>query len=125
MISGLPDCPLRRCLGLGALATCTVALLVACGGNGTSVPPPSVAELAVSSDEATAVALGVAVPGVVDYGGDSDAFVFDVEQGSFYEINVRLGTLEFPLVNVMNSDGGWLAENDYSGGLDSRVVLGG
>jgi hypothetical protein len=122
MIGGLLDGLLHRYLGLAVLPTCTAVLLVACGGNGTLLPPPSVAELAVSTDEASEVVLGVPASGVVDDLGDSDVFVFDVDEGVFYEINVHLGTLEFPMVDVLNSDGVWLVGNDYYGGLDSRVV---
>ena len=39
-------------------------------------------------DDATAIRVGTDVPGVLDYVGDPDFFVFEAESGKFYEISV-------------------------------------
>ena len=39
-------------------------------------------------DNATAIRVGTDVPGVLDYVGDPDFFVFEAESGKFYEISV-------------------------------------
>ena len=45
-------------------------------------------------DGATALAVGEAAQGSIDYDGDDDFFAFRAEEGKLYRIDVELGTLE-------------------------------
>ena len=69
-----------------------------------------------SSAGATAVEVGEAVGGSLQYDGDVDYFVFDAVEGEFYEIGVEPGTLEDPTVTLYDADGAWLDHDDDSGG---------
>ena len=72
--------------------------------------------------EATSVAVGDAVPGVVDHPNDIDLFVFDAVQGELYQIDVALGTLGDSVVALYDADQRQLVLNDdYGGSLASRI----
>lgn len=72
---------------------------------------------------ATAVTVGEAVQGALEYENDIDFFVFQAEEGVFYQIDVALGTLSDSLVGVHDTDEQELAYNDDHGdSLASRIV---
>ncbi len=74
-------------------------------------------------EEATAVAVGEAVQGALDYADDKDFFVFQAEEGVFYQIDVALGTLSDSLVGLFAADEQELAYNDDHGdSLASRII---
>ena len=74
-------------------------------------------------DGATAIAVGEAVEGEVNYGGDADVFGFQAEKGVFYQIDVELGTLEDSWLALFDSDEWELAYNeDHGGSFASRIV---
>ena len=84
-------------------------------------PPPS-EDHADTIGKATSVTVGGAVPGVVDYPGDIDVFVFDAREGESYQIDVSLGTLGDSVLVLYDADAWVLAVNDdYGGSLASRV----
>jgi hypothetical protein len=62
-----------------------------------------------SPNGATAVTVGKAVLGTVDYRGDFDLFVFEAEEGRLYEIDVALGTLSDSFVGLADPDADLLA----------------
>ena len=73
--------------------------------------------------EATPVRAGEAVPGVVNYLGDVDSFVFEATEGELYQIDVALGTLADSSAVLYDADGSQLAYNvDYEGSSASRIV---
>ena len=72
---------------------------------------------------ATAVAVGEAVPGALEYENDTDVFVFQAEEGVRYRIDVALGTLSDSLVGLYDADEQELAFNDDHGdSLASRII---
>ena len=76
-----------------------------------------------SVEEATAVTVGEAVQGALDYADDNDLFVFQAEEGVFYQIDVALGTLSYSLVGLFAADEQELAYNDDHGdSLASRII---
>ena len=76
-----------------------------------------------SVEESTAVTVGEAVPGVLDYADDTDGFVFQAEEGVFYQIDVALGTLSDSVVGLFDADVQELAYNDDHGdSLASRII---
>ena len=71
---------------------------------------------------ATALTVGAATPGVIDYENDRDVFTFEAESGVLYQIDVAPDTLANPVVTLSGPDGEWLAEDDDGGeGLGSRL----
>ena len=58
--------------------------------------------------EATSVAVGGTVEGVLDYEGDVDFFVFQAEEGESYEIQVDVGSLPDHVTTLYDSDGEFL-----------------
>ncbi len=83
----------------------------------------SVDDYADSVEEATAVTVGEAVQGTLEYGNDIDVFVFQAEKGVFYQIDVALETLSDSLVGLYDADEQELAYNDDHGdSLASRIV---
>ena len=75
------------------------------------------------ADSASPVAVGEAVEGAIGYDGDVDWFAFKAVAGQLYEIDVALGSLDDSLAELLDSDGGQLAENDdYWDSLGSRIV---
>ncbi|MDE2815304.1 MAG: hypothetical protein OXK81_01220 [Chloroflexota bacterium] len=80
-------------------------------------------DYADSVEEATAVTVGEAVPGALDFTNDIDVFVFQAEEGVFYWIDVSLGTLSDSLVGLYDADELLLAFNDdHADTLASRIV---
>ena len=80
-------------------------------------------DLADAVEEATAVAVGEAVQGALDYADDIDVFEFQAEEGVFYQIDVALGTLSDSLVELYDADEQELAYNDDHGdSLASRII---
>lgn len=51
-------------------------------------------------DDATAVSIGDATGGALNYSGDRDVFVFEVTEGGYYQIDVTLGTLDASRVSL-------------------------
>ena len=73
--------------------------------------------------DATEAAVAVDVEGVIDYEDDSDYFRFTAVEGRFYQIDVRLGTLDDSALALLGPDGLDLAYNDdYGDSLASRIV---
>ena len=62
--------------------------------------------------EATPVALGEAIAGVLDYDEDVDVFRFEAVAGEFYQIGVWPGTVREPFVTLRDVDGLELAYDD-------------
>ena len=79
-------------------------------------PPGVDDDHANSSAEATAIEIGEAVEGSLEYNGDVDYFVFDAAEGETYELSVAPGTLEDPTVALYDADTWQLAYDDDSGG---------
>ena len=63
-------------------------------------------------DGATALAVGEAAQGSIDYDGDDDFFAFQAEQGKLYRIDLELGTLEDSGLALYNADYTELGFND-------------
>ncbi len=64
-----------------------------------------------------------AVQGALDYADDKDFFVFQAEEGVFYQIDVALGTLSDSVVELYDADEQELAYNDDHGdSLASRII---
>ena len=78
------------------------------------------------SDNASAVVVGEAIRGNVDYQGDADFFRFTAEAGKFYQIDVVLGTLEDSFVSLWGAHGeglrGLARNDDYGDSLASRII---
>ena len=71
---------------------------------------------------ATRTTVGVAVEGILHYGDDVDVFVFEAEEGGYYQVDVTLGTLGDSLLALYDADGWDLAFNDDHGdSLASRI----
>ncbi len=71
---------------------------------------------------ATRAALGVAIEGALHYGDDVDVFVFEAEEGAYYQVDVTLGTLGDSLLALYDAGGWQLAFNDDHGdSLASRI----
>ena len=62
--------------------------------------------------EATYVEVGRDVPGAIDHEGDIDYFVFWAEQGEYYQIDVKLGTLPDSTAALYDDNSFELAFND-------------
>ena len=74
-------------------------------------------------DNGTAVTVGAAVHGSVDYAGDVDYFSFRAEEGELYQIDAALGTLEGSALRLLDSDGLIVAySNDYRDSRASRII---
>ena len=72
---------------------------------------------------ATALAVGEAAHGSIDYDGDDDFFVFQAEEGTLYRIDVELGTLEDSGLTLNDADYMTLAFNDDTeDSLASRIL---
>ena len=74
--------------------------------------------------EATPVTVGEPAPGEInpDADGDVDFFVFEGEQGEFYQIDVTLGTLFDSVVTLYDSDGFELRYNDDHGDTSASRI---
>ena len=76
-----------------------------------------------STTDATAVEIGMAAHGAIDYEGDSDYFTFEAEDGEFYQLDVTLGTLEDSILELFDADGIWLdANDDFAESTASRLI---
>ncbi|MDE0137539.1 MAG: PPC domain-containing protein [bacterium] len=74
-------------------------------------------------EEATPLGIGVVFQGELDDEGDSDYFIFEAEEGEFYQLDVTLGTLEDSVLDLYDADGIWLdANDDYGDSTASRLV---
>ena len=73
-------------------------------------------------DNATAVTVGEAAQGNMDYDGDLDFFAFEAQEGVVYQIDVELGTLEDSGVELVDADGWVLEFNVDFESLASRIV---
>ena len=110
-------------------ATSSGAYYVAVEGYDTGTYTLTVAVVNITDDhanaieEATAVTVGEAVQGTLEYENDIDVFVFLAEKGMLYQIDVALGTLSDSLVGLYDADEQELAYNDDHGdSLASRLV---
>ena len=80
------------------------------------------------SGAATAVSVGTAAGGSIDYEDDVDYFRFTAEAGRLYEVDVALGTLEDSFLTVDNPDPSQeiyipiRTNDDYGGTNGSRVI---
>ena len=68
-----------------------------------------------SEGDATAIRVGADVRGTLDYDDDIDFFRFQAEAGWSYQIDVALGTLYDPKLDLFDSDGSFLDTNDDYG----------
>ena len=78
-----------------------------------------------SKSDATAVAIGAAVQGSIDYAGDADYFSFRAEEGELYQIDAALGTLEDEdsELSLLDSGGMILAiDHSFENFLDPRII---
>ena len=76
-----------------------------------------------SVEGATAATVGEDVEGTIDYLVDVDYFVFEAEQGTVYQIDVALGTLDDSAASLYDADGLLLDYNDdREDTLASRIV---
>ena len=99
------------------------------GYGGTGSYTLTVAPLDIADDhggdfqDATTIAVGAAAEGALDYDGDTDLFRFTAQTGQFYQIDVNLGTLDDSYVELQDSDGQLLADDDNHGDSQaSRIV---
>ena len=99
-------------------------------GFGFDTGPPELAEAPAGVDDdhanssagATAIEVGEAAGGSLEYDGDVDFFVFDAVAGEFYELSVAPGTLGDPTLALYDADGTWLDGDDDSGGSLAPLV---
>ena len=110
-------------------ATSSGEYYVAVEGYGTGSYTLTVAVSDITDDhadsveEATTVTVGEAVQGALDHTNDIDVFVFQAEEGVFYQIDVALGTLSDSVVGLYDADELLLAYNDDHGdSLASRII---
>ncbi len=76
-----------------------------------------------STANATAVELGMAVEGEMEYEGDGDYFAFEATEGEFYDLDLTLGTLQDSVLDLYDADGIWLDGNDdYGDSTASRLI---
>lgn len=76
----------------------------------------------IDPEIATRAAVGLAIEGALHHGDDVDVFVFEVEEGAHYQVDVTLGTLGDSLLALYDADGWDLAFNDDHGdSLASRI----
>ncbi len=85
--------------------------------------PGSNDDHANSIDNATPVTVGEAVEGGVNYIGDTDFFVLQVEEGVSYQIDVELDTLEDSWLRLLDSTFWELAYNDDHGDSLASGIL--
>ncbi len=74
--------------------------------------------------QATSVMVDKAIPGVVHHSNDRDLFVFDAVEGSLYQIDVTLGTLDNYAVTLYDADKTELAfhaDYNYTGPTTYRI----
>ena len=85
------------------------------GGTGTYT-------LTVDIGSATAISVGMATGGVLEYDGDSDIYRFPAKAGQFYMLDVRLGTLSDSSMTLYDASGARLEDNnDYEDSTASRI----
>ena len=93
-------------------------------GTGTYTLTIAISEVvddhANSAGNATPVEIGEPSQGELDYGGDSDYFAFQAEEGELYDLGVVLGSLQDSVLDLFDADGTWLAGNDDS--TSSRLL---
>ncbi len=97
----------------------------------TSDPTPTptggpIADLDIDVDADTIwqeVAVGETVEGAIPYEGDFGHFAFAAQKGETYQIDVAVGTLSGPFIEVLGLDGALLARGEYHGDFPaSRFV---
>ena len=95
-------------------------------GMGTYTMTVSIIDDPANSDDhadsevgATAISVGTAVRGTVDFEIDIDFFRFQAQQGQAYQIDVALGSLYDSVVELYDDDGAFLDSNDDYG--DTRA----
>ena len=78
-----------------------------------------------SESDATAVTVGAAVQGSIDYAGDADYFSFRAEEGGLYQIDAALGTLEDENSELSLLDSGGMIltiDHSFENFLDPRIA---
>ena len=74
-------------------------------------------------DEATRIADGQSIEGVIDYDYDVDVFKLLADAGELYQFDVALGTLDDSVLIVKDADGWEVAYNDdYGDGPASHII---
>ena len=68
-----------------------------------------------SFEDATSIAVGEAVDGMLDYDGDSDAFAFEAVAAELYRIDVATGTLAGAAMAIVDADLRELVYLDHGG----------
>ena len=108
----------------GAGLLLCVTDLFSAGDEETTAPDSDITDDHADSIEgATALTVGEAAQGTLDYVDDIDFFAFLAEEGVFYQIDVALGTLSDSLVGLYDADEWLLTFNDDHGdSLASRIV---
>ena len=76
-----------------------------------------------STANATAVEIGTATQGELEYGGDADLFAFQATEGKIYDMEVTLGTLQDSVLELQDAGGDWLAGNDDYGDLTASRLI--
>ena len=72
-----------------------------------------------TAPDATAVTVGTAVQGAVDYDGDEDFFAFQAVEGELYQIDVAPGTLFDSALTLRDANERFMDSSNYHG--DSRA----
>ena len=108
--------------GWGGTGSYTLAVTLVRNGPGTE-PPDTGDDHGDAADEATSIAVGGAVAGVLGHEGDVDYFAFVAERGATYRIDVDLGTLDDSVAALFAPDLRELAFDDDGGiSLGSRIT---
>ncbi len=78
--------------------------------------------LTVDLGSATAISVGEAAEGVLEYEGDSDPYRFQAKAGQLYMLDVTLGTLSDSSITIYDASGVLLEDNnDYEDSTASRI----
>ncbi len=108
--------------GWGGTGSYTLTVTLVRDGPDTA-PPETRDDHGDSAEEATSVAVGGAVAGVLEHGADIDYFAFVAERGATYRIDVDLGTLDDSVAALFAPDLRELAFDDDGGiSLGSRIT---
>ena len=100
------------------LLTCVPSLVTAESDAVEATP-----EASLNFEQAVAVTVGQAAQGTLVDGSDRNLFMFEAEQGQFYQIDVTLDTLEDSVIALYDADGLELAFNDdHADSPASRIV---
>ncbi len=103
------------------LLTCVPSLVTA---ESDAVEATSVeSEASLNFEQAVVLTVGQAAQGTLADESDRNLFVFEAEQGQFYQIDVTLDTLDDSILTLFDADGWELTYNDDQiDSLASRIV---